>query len=395
MMCYTQRDLKNSRRPLLNVVLSSPLLLFFTAVVLCCVTPITLAAPTEKSSENKSEKTEEPKTEKEKGLIQNPKKTWQQIHEGQAFGIAIENDSRRVGGPGVDQAYSNGVKLSYVYARDKVPSWMPLSMIESPFLRNEIAHSKSNFGVSLNHQIYTPNNTTVATLIPNDRPYAAWLSLAFSLHLKNTARSQTLEASFGAIGPAAMGESVQNGFHKLIGSPSNEGWAHQLKNEPAVQISYQQRQQFLELRNKYGPYFDLIPMAGGGLGNIFVGIHGGMLARLGLNLPADFGPARPSGGETDSFVSPNAPPDDLKSSYYLFAGIRGNGIARNIFLDGNTFQASHHVKKYPFTFETEVGLGVQIMPVSFVWRFVVKSPEFEENSGFNSFASIGITYFTR
>ena len=345
-------------------------------------------------SQDADTKAESPKTEAEAKLAENPKETRRRINEGQGFGIAIENDSRNVGGPGVDQAYSNGIKFSYVYARDQIPRWAPKWLMESNYLRDELAKSKANFGVSLNHQIYTPNNTSERNFIPNDRPYAAWLYAGFSMHVKNDRRSQTLEMSLGVVGPAAQGEAVQNGFHKLIGSESANGWEYQLKNEPAVQFSYQQRLHFFELRNNYGPYFDLIPMFGAGLGNVFIGMHSGMMARVGVNLPDDFGPARPSGGETDSFVSPNASPTDLKSSYYLFAGLRGNAIARNLFLDGSTFENSHKVTKYPFTAETEIGVGLQIMPVSVVWRYVVRSPDFEEMSGFNSFASIGITYFT-
>ncbi|CAN5419703.1 lipid A deacylase LpxR family protein [soil metagenome] len=334
-------------------------------------------------------------TSKEKELPANPPKTTKPAHEAQAFGITIENDTKNIGGPGSDQAYSNGIKLSYVYAKDHVPMWAPNSIVESSFLKGMLENSKANFGIGLNHQFYTPNNVHLPTLQYGDRPYAAWLNLAFSMHLRNAERSHSFELSLGAVGPVAMGESVQNGFHRIIGADFAEGWGTQINNEPAIQLSYQQRLHFFSLRNRFGPWFDLIPMFGAGLGNVFIGAHSGMIARIGINLPDDFGPARPSSGESDSFVSPAAPSDDLKSSYYIFAGARGNAVARNIFLDGNTFRPSHHVTKYPFTAETEFGVGVQIMPISLVWRFVVRSPDFEENSGFNSFASVGLTYFTR
>lgn len=379
--------LKHLRRPLVSA-------LALTAILTMTARNAS-ALESDKSTDKPTEAQKEmPKTEAEEKLAQNPKETRRRINEGQGFGLAVENDSRNVGGPGVDQAYSNGIKFSYVYARDQIPRWAPKWLMNSNFVKEELTKSKANFGISLNHQIYTPNNTSDSNFIPNDRPYAAWLYAGFSLHIKNDRRSQTLEATLGVVGPAALGETVQNEFHKLIGSASANGWAYQLKNEPALQLSYQQRLQFFELRNRFGPYFDIIPMFGAGLGNVFVGMHSGLLARVGVNLPDDFGPARPSGGESDSFVSPNAPPEDLKSSYYLFAGIRGNAIARNLFLDGSTFQDSHKVTKYPFTAETEIGVGVQIMPVSLVWRYVVRSPDFEEMSGFNSFASLGITYFT-
>ncbi len=312
------------------------------------------------------------------------------VNEGQAFGVAIENDSRNVGGPGVDQAYSNGVKLSYVYARDRIPAWAPGWLTRMNYIQDQLSKSKTNFGLSVNHQIYTPNNTQIRNLIPNDRPYAAWLNAAFAMHLKTPERSQTLELSLGVVGPWAQGEGFQNGFHKLIGAKEALGWSNQLKNEFVGQLSYQQRLSILDLRNRYGSYLDVLPMFGAGLGTVYIGAHAGLLARLGLNLPDDFGPARPSGGETDSFVSPV----DFKSSYYFFGGIRGNAVARNIFLDGNNFEPGPRVTKYPFNFETEVGVGIQVMPISLVWRFVVRSPDFEENSGFNSFASLGLTVYT-
>lgn len=315
------------------------------------------------------------------------------ISEGQSFGIAIENDSENVGGPGSDQAYSNGIHFAYVYARNKVPKWAPKELRESEFFKSELADSTANFGVSVNHQIYTPEDTLAFGLQSDDRPYVAWLNVSFSVVLKNQNRSQSIELSVGTIGPAANGEAIQNSFHRWIGTEKAEGWGNQLKDEPTVQINYQQRISFLEFRIPTGAYFDLIPMFGGGLGNVIMGLHSGILARVGVNLPADVGPSRPSGGDTESFVVPMTT-DESRSSYYFFAGIRGNAVARNLFLDGNTFQESHRVTKYRLNFETEVGLSAQIRPVNVTWRFVVRSPEFEQDKGFNSFASFGISIST-
>jgi lipid A 3-O-deacylase len=315
------------------------------------------------------------------------------VRDGQSFGIAVENDSKNIGGPGSDQAYSNGVHFSYVYARDQVPKWAPKYLRESDLFKSELTGSTANFGLSLNHQIFTPNNIHVAGLEANDRQYAAWLNFAFSVLLKNHVRSQSIDLSLGVIGPAAGGESVQNSFHRLIGTEKAAGWGNQLKTEPAVQLTYQQRLNFVEIKNGHDTYFDLIPMLGGGLGNVFIGLHLGLLARLGYNLPDDIGPSRPSGGDSESFVAPMGTGESRASSY-IFAGIRGNVVGRNVFLDGNTFQPSHHVTKYPVTAETEIGLAMQLRPVSITWRFVVRSPDFEENSGFNSFASVGISFAT-
>lgn len=314
------------------------------------------------------------------------------FNDGQAISVSIENDSSRIGGPGVDQAFSNGIKVSYVYARDQIPKWAPKSLVNSEFLKEELKISKVNFGLSFNHQIYTPNNTNARQLLDRDRPYAGWLNFAFSVQLKNRHRAQSLDLSLGMVGPSALGEQVQNGFHRFVGTTTAQGWSHQLGDEPAVQLSYQQRIQFVQLRNTAGTYFDLIPVVGAGFGNVLVGLHSGMIARVGWNIPDDFGPARPSASETDSFVEATSTSGKSKPSFYVFGGVRGNGVLRNMFLDGNTIRPSHRVTKYPVTAETELGFGLQVSPINVVWRYIVRSPEFEENSGFNSYASVGVTY---
>ena len=247
-------------------------ILFFALIT--CQPPRAFGANKEQDKKTEAKTAAEaPKSKAEKDMQANPARTRRRIHEGKAFSIGIENDSKNIGGPGSDQAYSDGFKLAYIYAKDHVPVWAPEWVVESKFLKDEISGAKANFGISLNHQIYTPNNVRVMGLQRNDRPYAAWLNAALSMHLKNEFRSKSVEFSFGVVGPAAMGEGVQNGFHRLIGVQPAEGWGNQLKNEPAIQLGYQQRIHFFELKNRYGPWFDLIPMVGGGLGNVFIGIR--------------------------------------------------------------------------------------------------------------------------
>lgn len=311
---------------------------------------------------------------------------------GRGFIFYLENDSRNIGGPGSDQSYSNGFKFSYIYAEDKVPTWAQPTIDWSDRLEAELKKSRTNFGVSLGQQIFTPNNTDLATLIPDDRPYAAWLHVGFMAQFKTDTHNHAIELDLGVIGPEALGKEVQNNFHRFIGVPENQGWANQLQTEPTVQLNYQQRLRFLEFRSDERKYMDIIPYFGGALGNVLIAAHAGGMVRGGYNIPSDFGPTRPSAGGGDNFVAPPSPGIDAKYSFYGFAGMKGNAIGRNIFLDGNTFHSSHHVTKYPFTMDTEFGFAAQLGRFGAVWRFVTLSPEFEQKSVFNSFASISLTY---
>ena len=317
-----------------------------------------------------------------------------QMGKGEAINVYVENDSRNIGGPGVDKAYSNGLKISFVAAENDIPNWAKPVINSSENFRRALKGSQTNFGVSIGQQIYTPTDTQTSELIQDDRPYAGWLNLGFSTQFKTNQRSHSLELGIGIIGPESGAENVQNGFHRAIGVEQTNGWKNQLATEPTLQLSYQQRFRFIELSSeRYKNYFDVIPFFGGGLGNVAIDAHAGTIVRFGLDLPNDFGPTRPSSIDGDNFVAPkNIEMPKTKSSFYLFASGRGIAVGRNIFLDGNTFKSSHRVNKYPFLLETEFGFVVVYSQVSLAWRFVTRSPEFEQRSTVNSFASVSVAY---
>lgn len=308
---------------------------------------------------------------------------------GQAFIYYIENDSKNIGGPGSDQAYTNGFKFSYVYADDRVPSWAKKPVSRLRFLGEDLQNAKSNIGISLGQQIYTPRNTRASELIKDDRPYAGWLYMGFASSFQLHRSAHFFELDLGVVGPSALGREVQNNFHSLIDKESAKGWSNGLHDEPTVQLQYQKRTKNLATKS-----MDWVSYYGAGLGNVQVSAHAGALLRLGVNLPNDFGPSRPSAAEGDSFITPVSTTNGRSrlKSYYVFSGIRGNAFAHNIFLDGNTFEESHSVKKYPFTLETEFGAGVFVLPLNVVWRMVSRSPEFE-GGRFTGFASLNFVYF--
>ncbi|MBC7459034.1 MAG: lipid A deacylase LpxR family protein [Bdellovibrionaceae bacterium] len=315
-----------------------------------------------------------------------------QTSRGEAINLYVENDSRNIGGPGVDKAYSNGVKLSFVAAENDIPSWAKPMINRSETFRKALKGSQTNFGIAIGQQIYTPTDTKSTELIPDDRPYAGWLYLGMSAQFKSEQHSHSLELDIGIIGPESGAEKIQNGFHKIIGVEGTYGWKNQLATEPTVEMSYQQRLQFFELvdSNKK-KYFDVIPFFGGALGNVSIDAHAGSIVRFGIDLPDDFGPTRPSSIDGDNFV-PTKEGDARKTRFYVFASGRGIAVGRNIFLDGNTFKSSHRVTKYPFILETEIGFVAVYSHLSLAWRFVTRSPEFEQRSTVNSFASISIGY---
>jgi lipid A 3-O-deacylase len=244
-----------------------------------------------------------------------PKKNEVVPHTGEAFAFYIENDTRNIGGPGSDQSYSNGLKFSYIYAEDKLPTWTRPAVDRLQIVEGDPNKTKLNFGISLGHQIYTPNNTGAKVLVSDDRPYAGWLYVGFAASFREEDSGQSFEVDLGMVGPSALGEQVQNNFHDLIQDKRTQGWSHGLHDEPTLQVAYQKRHRILRMI-----HFDIVPYYGAGFGNILVGAHVGSLIRVGVNLPDDLGPSRPSSNDGDSFVSPTHTSKSVKRlGYYGFA----------------------------------------------------------------------------
>lgn len=316
-----------------------------------------------------------------------------QAADGEAYSFYLENDARAIGGPGSDQAYSAGFKFSYLYAPEVTPGWAESFLRQSRFLSDLAENTASNFGWSLGQQIYTPNDTQTQSLIQDDRPYAAWTYLAFMAHFKAAHRADYWELNLGIVGPEAMGERVQNQYHDLIGVDKVRGWENQLKTEPTLQLSYQQRQKWIEGLSGGRRFFDVIPFYGASAGNVLLAGHAGALVRWGHNLPGDLGATRPSPTSGDFFLRPEMGSQSERSErYFLFAGGRVIVVGRSLFLEGNNFQSSHRVTRYPIVGETEFGVGAQWKNWQFGWRYVTRSPEFEEKSRFNSFASLNLAF---
>jgi lipid A 3-O-deacylase len=119
-----------------------------------------------------------------------------------------------------------------------------------PFLvkiQDDSSH-KDHYSLSFNQSFYTPANTLADTIIPNDRPFAGTLYVAFRNYSVSAAKRLTVisQLSIGILGPMAAGKEMQNGVHSLLygTDPKNaiKGWDFQLHND--IYLNY-----FLHLEN--------------------------------------------------------------------------------------------------------------------------------------------------
>lgn len=304
--------------------------------------------------------------------------------------LNVEND--RIAN--TDQHYSNGVRLSWVSeaedgenlpeVRDTLQFLYPLAYVKD-----------GRLGLELGHNIYTPTDTEARNLIADDRPYAGWLYASASLYAESgkgigdhfTETLDKVALEFGMVGPAALGEPVQNEYHKLIGVDTSKGWDNQLNNEPGINLIGERKWRHKALRF-FGLEADAIPHVGVSLGNVYTHMNGGLTLRIGQELYVDYGPPliRPS---LSGFGAIN--PAE-KFSWYAFAGLDGRWVMRNIFLDGNTFTSSHSVDKKALVGDFVTGIAVTYNNVRVAFTHVMRSREFEKQSEPDRFGAITLSY---
>jgi lipid A 3-O-deacylase len=255
-----------------------------------------------------------------------------------------------------DKHYTQGLRISDLHSVTAPGFWnsaFDLFGSVAPIFAPGGNRQESLF---LGQSIFTPKNTQIRPPDPRDRPYAGWLYFGASLLQETNGRMlENFELELGTVGPGALAEQVQNDFHQFIGTATAKGWSSQLQSEFGAVLSYERKWR-LPIAGTSGFGVDVVPQLGASVGNIFTYGDIGTLLRIGSGLGADYGPARirPALSGTDYFDERGL--DDGRS-FYFFAGAQGRAVARNIFLDGNSYRASRSVPKENFVGDLQAGFS--------------------------------------
>jgi hypothetical protein len=198
-----------------------------------------------------------------------------------------------------------------------------------------------------------------------------------------------LEATIGIVGPLALGEQVQKAVHTHItDSPTPKGWSNQLENEPGLMLSWQRRWPRDWEYRKAGQILSAAPYSGLTVGNIYTYANTGFTLRLSSEQSewTDMPPrVRPALAGSGYFDIPQRGWD-----WYAFAGVEGRAVARNIFLDGNSFRDSHSVDKYPLVADANAGLAFTYGRTRLSYTLVYRTQEFEGQDEANIFGTLSL-----
>lgn len=314
------------------------------------------------------------------------------------FAFTIENDVFS----GTDQNYTNGAKLSWDYAEasrlediGQLPYWAKAVATVTPNTRNE----PFSYGatISLGQSIFTPKDKTATELLEGDRPYAGWTYLSLALRESQGRSIDTIELTLGVVGPDSFAEDVQNWVHQKIDSQEALGWDNQLKNELGAVLAWRRDTQLLSFPNDHqGWSVNLNASYGAAVGNIYTHALAGANARVGYNTNSSASPARIRPGSTGYFPSlpedPRLDQNDSSPGFFFIVGSEARYVARNLFVEGNTWADSHGLPAEDWVADYYAGITLVGSRASLSYIYTHRSEEFVGQDQPHEFGSLTLSW---
>jgi hypothetical protein len=302
------------------------------------------------------------------------------------FSVQVEND---LFGGGTDRFYTHGTELAYMRT-GPAPGWLSAVVDVVPWFE---LTSETAVGYALGQQIFTPSDTRSSALVRDDRPYAGWLYFNASLgrRLERSADREVVDAlslTLGIVGPSSRAADIQREYHELIDVPVPQGWDNQLEDEPGLVLGYTRKWRFFEPA-WHDTEWEFSPHVVGALGNVHTYAGLGVMARWGTGLRRDIGPPNIRPGFPGApYFTPGG-----GWSWYLYGGVEGRLVARDIFLDGNTFKDSHSVDREPLVADFQFGIAVHIDKLRIAISNVERTREFRQQDEPTRYGAINVTLY--
>lgn len=300
--------------------------------------------------------------------------------EGSVFTVVVENDLFG----GTDRHYSNGLRLEWVAPEERVSLWLRRAARLQPFVNLDGAELREGYAIA--HTLYTASDITLENPPADDHPYAAHARLNWFAAARTAREEHTILVDVGLIGPSAQGEFIQTRWHQLIDGEEPRGWDSQLHDELVFAISGQRSRRLLA--EHIGPLdMDVLGHAGLTLGTLRTDASLGATIRIGRGLSDSFTPPR---------LRPALSPSSMYSPQaayggYVFFGVGGYGVARDIFLDGNTYRDSASVDRKSWVGDMQAGVALHLKRYRLAFTYVVRSEQYDGQNGPQRFGAISLS----
>jgi lipid A 3-O-deacylase len=284
----------------------------------------------------------------------------------------------------LDRHYTSGLQAVWVPEPEvPPPEWVTkLSGRMRSFSDGEIRH-----GYAVGQSMFTSSDIELRNPPRAERPYAGWLYGSIGLGAVQGRRYDEFGLNIGIIGRASLAEQVQQVIHEVTGARIPRGWGTQLEDEIGFVVTRQRTWRGTDVAPHARRQLDFSPHVGMAVGTVLTYGNAGVTMRYGTDLPNDYGPSR---------IQPGLPASGYFSQptqfgWYLFAGIEARAVARNLFLDGNTFHDSRSVEKERLIGDLQFGVVFDWPEVRLSYTHVLRTREFANQDTDDQFGALSIS----
>ena len=291
---------------------------------------------------------------------------------------------------GDDGRYTNGLGFSWAKGPtdriddDLAPGWIqtlvsPLPAFNSPGYKYAASSTVSQV-------MQTPSDIDAPNPDPDDYPYAGLLSWGTRLYFIGDDVAHEPSLLLGVVGELSLAEQSQKLIHDLTDSTDPQGWDYQLGNEPIVNVGHITR--WRTLKGSFGGLeWDVIPRAGGYIGNLRSLVTGSANVRIGRGLGRSW-------SQSDVMVARNPDPmaGGAPGSWSLSVGGGAQYVFNAILVEGNTWRSSrgldleHNQHFWGASFSYSFGKW------SAIFDYVNRSDRSKQATGGEEFGSFSIAW---
>jgi len=315
---------------------------------------------------------------------------------------------------GEDQDYTNGFRLALISGERSLLNLAPFrNKLErlaewagdddavsrwSGFAAENVEDKdlQLNYGVSLTHLMFTPQDPFLAGQPPGERRYAGWLGLGFSVHASDERALNSAELILGTLGPRSLARQAQDMVHDFRGVPKFQGWHEQVPNEFTLDLALAQKRR-VRLVTREHRSFSVDGFTEGllRLGTFRTSARIGGFFRAGLHLPTDFSDPRLDViAYSHQLFKPGAAQAPRRDwSLYALLGANLGAVLFDATLDGPLFRNFETGNtREPWVAESYLGFGWRWKSFEFSYVHTWQTRTFEEQEGSKEFGSVAVRF---
>lgn len=209
--------------------------------------------------------------------------------------------------------------------------------------------NRGSWQASFGQNMYTPRRDEREQ--PGTRSFGAMLYASVARTFSGESSAQAVQATAGVIGPAAMGEQVQNFWHRATGVPEQDWDSNQVNGAVLANAAYARADVIAASRPQAPVEYRLATVGEAGVGTITTYGRAGAVFEIGKNIPREIAPYTGNHTVSPRLALAGATRRGLGLSAFVGAGMRA--VASDWTLDRSRLNPETE------TFVPELGGGMR------------------------------------